>query len=186
MRGCIRNFDKTFQKRLNVTRLRDLFKPLSLPPSNFLRFANLVVWKLGIDRGRGLIDLTPLVASTAPSLITNPLLIAFKWDDVPWMAAFRFVRKKEKEEEEVEVEEEVSTPRVGRETKSLPRTSRPFLHHRNRCRVICHRAALLQVSSARFSRSMLPFERKEKDRERERESSLIASGSRGARIRYRR
>lgn len=59
------------------------------------------------DRSRPWVDrsYTTRCASTAPSLITNPLLIAFKWDDVPWMAAFRVVRKKE--EEEVEV----STPR---------------------------------------------------------------------------
>ena len=62
-----------------------------------------------------MIDLTALVASTAPSLITNPLLIAFKWDDVPWMAAFRFVRKKEKEGKE----EAVSTPRWSRRNLSF-------------------------------------------------------------------
>lgn len=87
--------------------------PSAPPPSNSLRLGNLVAWKLGIDRG--LIDLTALVASTAPSLITNPLLIAFKWDDVPWMAAFRFVRKKEKEGKE----EAVSTPRWSRRNLSF-------------------------------------------------------------------
>lgn len=63
-------FDETFE-HLNVfvtaTRLIDSFKPPCVSLSSPLEFpptvsANLVVWKLGIDRGRGLIDLTPLVA----------------------------------------------------------------------------------------------------------------------------
>ena len=56
MRGCIRNFDKTFQKRLNVTRLRDLFKPLSLsPPFEFPPVRQPRRMEIG-DRSRAWVD----------------------------------------------------------------------------------------------------------------------------------